>query len=101
MMSAVGSLVGGVEQQIKRCDLHPLGWFAVVGGPSLDSLMCKNVTVDPDPTKCQWSSFWGVPANASGPQVVEGKECGAFPSCMRWSFWDSHEQCVANALSLP
>ena len=57
MMLARGPLVHGVMQQIMRCDISPLGWFANIGGADDDHLQCKNFTQDPDPAHCQVVSW--------------------------------------------
>jgi hypothetical protein len=88
-MTATGTLVGGFEQQIKRCDL-PLGaaWFVEIGGPDRAHLQCRNMSINPAPADCQWSKFWGIQANASGPfaDTVRGIRCE------RWEWWDSAMQ---------
>ena len=83
-MAADGSLVHGYLQQIKRCDL-PLGeaWYASVGGPALTQLQCTNSSINPAPADCQWTPFWGIQANASGPidDTLDGIRCS------RWEWW--------------
>lgn len=88
MMLAQGPLVHGVLQQIKRCDIHPLGWFADIGGPSMEQLECKNTSINSDPNDCQWTPFWEIPANASGPtpDKLNGTKCG------RWDWWEENER---------
>jgi hypothetical protein len=89
IMTATGSLVHGFMQQIKRCDL-PLGaaWFANIGGPDRTHLQCKNTSINPAPTDCQWTPFWGIQKNASGPfkDTVRGMQCE------RWEWWEFGEQ---------
>lgn len=91
-MSANGSLVGGGEEQVMRCDLHPLGWLIVAGGAdasNLSSWSCSNQTVDSDPQHCQWGQFWTpLPLNASyaGQELVDGRQAH------RWSYWMANEQ---------
>lgn len=89
MMHANGTLVQGVLQQIRRCDL-PAGdaWAADIGGPDAASLSCTNTTVDPDPDHCQFSDFWSIPKNATGPRV---DACAGGP-CGRWDWWDAGER---------
>jgi hypothetical protein len=85
MMLARGQLVRGVLQQIKRCDVHPTGWFASIAGPSMARLQCQNQSISSSPSDCQWTPFWGIPPNASGPtpdrcastRVVVGWPSGA------------------------
>jgi hypothetical protein len=70
-----------------RCDIHPTGWFADIGGPDAKSLQCTNNTRDSDPTFCQWEPFWAAPpANATAhADVIDGKPC------VRWDYWDDGE----------
>ena len=89
MMQAEGTLVQGVLQQIVRCDIHPLGWFANIGGPNKSALQCTNMTRDPSPSSCQWSPFWTAPsaANVSSQDVVLNGT-----ACTRWEWWDAGQQ---------
>ena len=86
-MSANGSLAHGAEEQIMRCDIHPVGWLVVAGGPdtlNLTSWDCNNQSIDSDPQSCQWSPFWpALPANAtySGLQTVDGR------LAHEWRYW--------------
>ena len=84
-----GALVQGVLQQIVRCDIHPLGWFANIGGPNASALQCTNMTRDPSPSSCQWSPFWAAPvaANVSSQDVVLNGT-----ACTRWEWWDAGQQ---------
>ncbi len=88
-MTATGTLVHGFMQQIKRCDL-PLGaaWFANIGGPDPTHLQCKNMSINPAPADCQWTPFWEIQANASGPfkDTVRGLQCD------RWEWWEAGQQ---------
>ena len=87
MMRADGSLVRGVLQQILRCDIHPTGWFADIGGPNPQSLQCTNMTRNSDPAYCQWTPFWDAPpANATMHEdVLNGTKC------TRWDYWSGGE----------
>ena len=88
MMLARGPLVHGVLQQIMRCDIFPVGWFADIGGADDAHLQCKNATQNPDPAYCQWSPFWEQPPpNASSEGVVLNGT-----SCTRWIWWHGGEQ---------
>ena len=98
-MTATGSLVHGFMQQIKRCDL-PLGaaWFANIGGPDRAHLQCQNMSINPAPADCQWTPFWEIQANASGPfkDAVRGIDCG------RWEWWsDGLQYLLRVALRTP
>lgn len=87
MMLAHGTLVRGVMQQILRCDIHPTGWFADIGGPNPQSLQCTNITRDSDPAYCQWTPFWEAPpSNATMHEdVLNGTKC------TRWDYWSGGE----------
>ena len=88
MMCARGPLVRGVLQQIVRCDIYPLGWYADIGGIDDTHLQCTNQTRNPDPSFCQWSTFWAPPPpNASSQAVVLNGT-----ACTRWIWWDGGEQ---------
>jgi hypothetical protein len=83
MMLAEGSMVQGVLQQITRCDIHPIGWFVQLSGPTRSQLQCLNVT-----RTCQWSKFWSAPpSNAS---MTDDKINGT--SCLRWEWWEAGEK---------
>jgi hypothetical protein len=86
-MSANGTLVGGAEEQVMRCDIHPKGWFVSAGGQdtrNLSSWSCTNMTIDSDPQHCQWNDFWvPLPENATyvGQEEVDGRTSN------RWDYW--------------
>ena len=91
-MSANGLLVRGGEEQIERCDFHPMGWLIVAGGRNarnLSTWSCTNTTIDSDPQHCQWNTpFWPpLPTNASfaGQEVVDGR------AAHRWDYWRGGE----------
>jgi hypothetical protein len=88
MMKAEGLLVQGVLQQIRRCDLHPTGWYAAIGGADASHLGCTNTSINPDPQFCQQSPFWSAPpANASSSSVTLNGT-----ACTKWTYWEGGEQ---------
>lgn len=86
-MMAVGTLVGGAEEQIMRCDIHPTGWVVVAGGPSASNVStwsCSNMSISSDPQDCSLGQFWSpLPDNASyvGRERMDGRECN------KWEYW--------------
>ena len=82
-MYAEGSLVKGAMQQIKRCDLHPDGWFTNAGGPDVkkpESWSCTNTTISSRgelPWNCRYPNFWAVSDDATyvGVEKVNGLLC--------------------------
>jgi len=82
-MYAEGSLVKGAMQQIKRCDLHPDGWFTNAGGPNTkkpDTWSCTNTTITRRgelPWNCRYPNFWAVSDDAKyiGVEKVNGVLC--------------------------
>ena len=46
-MYAVGTLVEGAMEQIRRCDLHPTGWMSNAGGRDIApaTWQCDNATI--------------------------------------------------------
>jgi hypothetical protein len=70
-------------EQIKRCDIHPDGWFSSAGGAdpsSPSSWSCTNTTIDRAgemPQNCQYSTFWGFPDDMryAGAAEVNGIAC--------------------------
>eukprot|EP01052_Picozoa_sp_SAG31_P034871 SAG31_NODE_4131_length_3555_cov_6.788773_1_plen_244_part_00 len=92
MMLAHGSLVAGTMQQIRRCDIWPVGWLAIIAGPSDAKLQCRNATQDPSPAECEWTPFWSVAANASGPTQDVILRDGTNISCSRWEWWEQQEK---------
>jgi hypothetical protein len=83
MMLAKGSMVRGVLQQITRCDIHPVGWFVQVAGPTTSQLQCQNVT-----RTCQWSKFWTAPP----PNATMTDDNINGTACIRWEWWDAGEK---------
>jgi hypothetical protein len=85
-MYAVGTLVQGAMQQIKRCDMIPHdGWFSTAGGPDASSpqgWVCTNVTLpvaSEIPYHCQYGNFWGFPPMTyNGEEDVDGVVCDAW-----------------------
>ena len=90
-MSANGTLVGG-QEQIMRCDIHPMGWFIAAGGSDPNNVTtwsCTNQTINSDPQHCQWNLFWEpLPDNAtySGQETVDGRAAN------RWDYWNADER---------
>lgn len=82
-MYAEGSLVKGAMQQIKRCDLHPDGWFTNAGGPNAnkpETWSCTNTTISSRgelPWNCRYPNFWAVSDDATyeGVEKVNGILC--------------------------
>ena len=91
-MSANGTLVGGVVEQIMRCDIAPVGWMIQAGGKQSaepTTWKCTNRTVLSDPQYCQFGHFWTpLPANATyaGRELQDGRQCD------RWNYWRRGEQ---------
>jgi len=87
-MEAVGSLVKGGMQQIKRCDLLPHeGWFSSAGGPNpidANTWTCTNSSIPRYgelPYYCQYGTFWSFPPmHYVGPDTVNGVDCD------RWEY---------------
>jgi hypothetical protein len=82
MMYAEGSLVHGALQQIRRCDIHPNGWFSSAGGPNPkdpSAWTCTNTTIDRKgelPQNCEYTTFWGFPdMKYAGPTEMNGIAC--------------------------
>jgi hypothetical protein len=91
-MLANGTLVSGGLEEIMRCDIHPLGWFTTSGGSDATdptSWACQNMSINSDPTSCQWNLFWEpLPANATyvGRESMDGRNCD------RWTYWKWGEE---------
>mmetsp|Transcript_28621 Transcript_28621/g.39932 ORF Transcript_28621/g.39932 Transcript_28621/m.39932 type:complete len:223 (-) Transcript_28621:274-942(-) len=88
-MVADGPLLsGGHLEQIRRCDIEPEGYFIDIQGAAdtaPSSWTCRNESVDPSPSTCQWSKFWDIPANATSngtTLIINGEEAVA------WTYWD-------------
>ena len=98
-MFANGSLVGGGEEQIMRCDIHPMGWTIMAGGAdaaNVSSWQCDNHTIASDPQHCQWGLFWTpLPTNATykGKDTMDGKLCDL------WQYWSTGEKYALWALN--
>lgn len=86
-MIARGSLVFGALQQIRRCDLHPSGWYIQASGVQAtkpSTWECTNSTITRAgemPQNCQYSSFWSMP-----PMKYEGVFEVNGQSCDKWSY---------------
>lgn len=70
--------------------------------PDRGHLQCQNTSINPAPADCQWTPFWGIQANASGPfkDTVRGVGCG------RWEWWSAGLQyllrtALSSLLTLP
>jgi hypothetical protein len=99
MMYAEGSLVHGAMQQIKRCDIHPQGWFSSAGGPNINdpsSWTCTNMTISligELPKNCQYTSFWSFPDDMKytggtvSPNGVVCDEWEYFSGLDRYALW--------------
>ncbi|KAJ1417350.1 hypothetical protein B484DRAFT_400853 [Ochromonadaceae sp. CCMP2298] len=91
-MYAFGSLVKGALQQIRRCDIHPSGWWSSAGGPDVDpsTWQCSNMTISligELPRNCEFNDFWGLP-----PMKYEGtEELNGIVGDM-WTYWAAEEQ---------
>jgi len=91
-MMANGTLVGGAEEQIMRCDIHPTGWVISSGGAdttNVSSWLCDNITILSDPQHCNWGPFWdALPPNAtySGKEMMDGRACN------KWEYWSGGEK---------
>ena len=91
-MSAKGALVLGAEEQIMRCDIDPMGWAVVAGGPNASApatWQCNNYSILSDPAHCQWSPFWTpLPSNATyaGVELMDGRAAN------RWDYWIGGER---------
>mmetsp|Transcript_27560 Transcript_27560/g.70207 ORF Transcript_27560/g.70207 Transcript_27560/m.70207 type:complete len:247 (-) Transcript_27560:1873-2613(-) len=100
-MSAVGPLVGGANEQIMRCDIQPMGWLVIAGGPDAsdpESWTCSNQTIQSDPEHCSWGLFWPpLPTNAtySGKEPMDGRLSN------RWDYWQGGEQYALWATAVP
>lgn len=81
-------------EQIKRCDLHPEGWFSSAGGPDSTSPAtweCTNMTISrigEMPQNCQYSTFWGFPDDMvyKGATVLNGIACD------QWVYFSQADQ---------
>lgn len=101
-MYAEGSLVHGAMEQIKRCDIHPEGWFSSAGGPNPDApstWTCTNMTIDrvgEMPQNCQYSTFWGFPDDMkyAGPAVLNGIPCD------QWTYFSQGDEYTLYATML-
>uniref|UniRef100_A0A6T9YJL2 Uncharacterized protein n=1 Tax=Bigelowiella natans TaxID=227086 RepID=A0A6T9YJL2_BIGNA len=92
-MVADGPLLqGGHIEQIRRCDIEPKGYFIDIHGnadTAPSSWSCRNESIDPSPSSCQWSKFWDIPANATSngtTLVINGEEA------LAWTYWDDGAQ---------
>ena len=89
-------------EQIKRCDIHPEGWFSSAGGPNPDApstWTCTNMTIDrvgEMPQNCQYSTFWGFPDDMkyAGPAVLNGV------SCDQWTYFSQGDEYTLYATML-
>ena len=93
-MEAVGSLVKGAMQQIKRCDLFPQeGWMTSSGGPDPKEpgdWQCTNTTITPAgelPQFCQYGTFWNFPSmRYIGTETMNGVDSD------RWEYISGGEK---------
>lgn len=89
-------------EQIKRCDIHPQGWFSSAGGPNPDApstWSCTNTTISrigEIPTNCQYSTFWAFPDDMKyrGPAVLNGVECD------QWTYFSQADEYTLYAIML-
>ena len=71
-----------------RCDIKPMGYSIVAGGPdasNLTSWKCTNSSL----SHCSWSNFWtALPKNASyeGKATIDGRVAD------KWMYWLDGEQ---------
>lgn len=92
-MLATGTLVHGLLQQIRRCDLIPSGYSSQVGGPNPavpSTWSCENYTIplaDEGPDTCQYNGFWNFPF-----MRYVGQEYFANTDCDKWTYWMNDEQ---------
>lgn len=117
-MIAIGSLVNGALQQVKRCDLSPSeGWYVQANGikPNApDSWSCTNMTIpviDEEPQNCQYSSFWTFPkiTTYAGVEDINGSKCDKWTYRMDnsgsvyafWAIQDKAVPCAAGRIENP
>ena len=96
-MIADGQLAHGHLEEITRCDVGwTSGYGLILGGPpgtNVSSWECKNRTLNPSPSTCQWSPFFDFPANATyvGKEEITWHN-GTTVSCDAWTYWAMNQQ---------
>ena len=96
-MIADGQLSHGHLEEITRCDVGwTSGYSLILGGPpgtNVSSWVCKNRTLNPSPTNCQWGNFFDFPANATyvGKENITWHN-GTTVSCDAWTYWAMNQQ---------
>ena len=109
-MLAIGKLVDGALQQVKRCDLDPEGWYIQASGTKAfapSTWSCTNTTIskaDEGPESCQFSSFWSFPRmKYEGVEKINGQNCDKWTyfqhddSKSQYAFWIVEDQATPAA----
>ena len=96
-MIADGKLSHGHLEEITRCDVGwTTGYSLILGGPgtNVSSWECKNRTLNPSPSTCQWSKFFDFPTNASyvGKEEITWHNGTGPVTCDAWTYWTMNQQ---------